>query len=406
MPITFVGQGLNPTKDTIGNILLQSFSNTDFTGFTCYVAFVSSTAVLGLREAILNSKSHINEFNVFVGVDLHGTSIEALKALLDLDINTKIFYTSSPIIFHPKIYIFESERLCRIIVGSSNLTQPGLFRHVEGSMQLDCDCIEVHPDCCYTQIKNYFSSFFQTPNMNIHSLTDDLIQFLTEQKIISSETQREATDEKKEPEHDDEATRIRERFPPIPMTSIPEVFRRPRSPPVQQPIQPPIPPPVQPVPTPPIPIPPGTPIVRTLVWQKNNLPTSDVLISLRVGTNVTGCLRLTSAGFRIGGRLITRETYFRHDLFGGFPWSQIKAVPFEEATNILFDITLRGRNIGQHRLTIRHKPSGEASQHNYTTSLHWGDISDTIRRENLVGLTFNLYAPTPGQTEPFYIEIL
>lgn len=54
---------------------------------------------------------------------------------------------------------------------------------------------------------------------------------------------------------------------------------------------------------------------------------------------------------------------------------------------------------------ISHKPSGEAGQHNYTTILHWSGLAETIRQLNLVGKTFNLYAPKDNRTGVFTIEV-
>ena len=46
-----------------------------------------------------------------VGVDQKATSKEALDLLLALGINTKVYYTESDVIFHPKIYVFDGSRI-------------------------------------------------------------------------------------------------------------------------------------------------------------------------------------------------------------------------------------------------------------------------------------------------------
>jgi hypothetical protein len=140
-----------------------------------------------------------------------------------------------------------------------------------------------------------------------------------------------------------------------------------------------------------------------LVWRKPNLPASDVQ---RQKGNPTYGLRLTQARFMVEGAKIDQTTYFRNTLFGGFHWTVIRQVPFKDSTRVRFDITILGQPYGIRQLEISNKPSGEAGQSNYTSILHWGELSTQIRDLNLVGRTFNLYAPEEGTTEPFFIEII
>ena len=139
-----------------------------------------------------------------------------------------------------------------------------------------------------------------------------------------------------------------------------------------------------------------------LLWKKPKLPASDVLYE-KTGTNPTGGLRFTQAHWEVMGVIIDQTTYFR-GLFKNFNWVVEKTDPFVETTHVLFNVIILDRNVGIHSLTIRHKPSGEASQGNYTTILSWGELGDLIRTSNLLGKDFYLYAPANGQKEPFYIE--
>ena len=104
------------------------------------------------------------------------------------------------------------------------------------------------------------------------------------------------------------------------------------------------------------------------------------------------------------GRLSTETSYFRN-LFPGFPWVQTRQTPFVERANVPFHIMIQGHDYGIQTLTINHKPSGEAGQHNQTTDLKWTGMTKTIRNLNLTGSELTLYGPAPGTTEPFFIEI-
>jgi hypothetical protein len=126
-----------------------------------------------------------------------------------------------------------------------------------------------------------------------------------------------------------------------------------------------------------------------------------------VGTqqgNFTGGVRLTQAKFRTAVGYIDQTTYFRHQLFGHLAWGVGRAKPFREDAWADFSVAIRGQDLGVHSLRITHKPSGEAGQNNYTTTLHWGNLGKTIRPLSLEGTVLTLFAPS-RQGEPFSVEI-
>ena len=141
-----------------------------------------------------------------------------------------------------------------------------------------------------------------------------------------------------------------------------------------------------------------------LLWKKTDLPASDVQ-SAKLGTHPTGGLRLTQASWEVDGGTIDQTEYFREIPFGGFDWRLERTSPRVEVTKVLFNVRIMGNDAGQYLLQIRHKPSGEAGQGNYTTSLSWGELGEVIRDSDLKGKTFSLHAPAKRQKEPFYIEI-
>lgn len=140
-----------------------------------------------------------------------------------------------------------------------------------------------------------------------------------------------------------------------------------------------------------------------LLWQKR-LNRSDAQ-QTSVGTNPTGCLRFTQAR-KENTHVIDQTKFFRIKLFGGFKWAEIKKSPYEEATQVPFHVTIKGKTLGIFELQVRHKPSGEAGQGNYTTSLHWGrKLINVIRDKTSAGNLFALYSPSQGSRSPFFIEI-
>jgi hypothetical protein len=140
-----------------------------------------------------------------------------------------------------------------------------------------------------------------------------------------------------------------------------------------------------------------------LVWKKK-LSTTD---AQRQKGHPTGEIRLAKAKWKDNGVLIDQTTYFRNKLFEGFKWKVTKKKPFAEEAKVKFDITILGKSLGIYTLAVGNKPSGEAGQHNYTSGLHWNDLSDLVQTEvDLTGRTLYIYAPPEGMNEPFFIEIL
>ncbi|MCG2717943.1 MAG: phospholipase D family protein [Nanoarchaeota archaeon] len=339
-------------------------------------------------------------------MDQQGTSKEALEALLGLDIGTSIYYTFSPIIFHPKIYLFEGDEKCRIIVGSSNLTKTGLFQNIEISLRVDFIKPDKNGEELLKQMYDYFESFFDDEVKNLHKLTQEIIEKMSEGGIIPDEFERmkvwgDKKFLKKETGKVNKLGELKSLFPTVRIQKLPSslktttVIKREKK-------KVTVPPLVEAVT--------ATPsqdvwgLKGRLVWKKTILPQSDVLYA-KSGTNPTGGLRLTQAGWKVGGKGIDWTTYFRQDLFGNFTWDVKRTTPFVEVAKVLFNVKILGKDIGQHQLVLRHKPIGEAGQRNYTTLLSWGEIGEEIKKTDLRGKDLYLYAPPAGQNEPFYIDI-
>jgi hypothetical protein len=138
-----------------------------------------------------------------------------------------------------------------------------------------------------------------------------------------------------------------------------------------------------------------------LLWRKR-LSATDA--QRKAGqTSPTGDLRLTQAGFRVRGALIRPQTYFRRQVFGSASWKPLPGRVAKEHAQIDFDITILGNGPRRHRLTVQHKPSGEARQRNYTTGIRWGQVLP--QGSNLKGRVLRLYGPPPGSKLPFFIDV-
>ncbi|GGC79500.1 hypothetical protein GCM10011508_03690 [Flavobacterium lutivivi] len=188
MQINFIGHGLDPTNEyTVGNILVSSFIDKKFSSFYGFVAFASIAGVKKLVPSILSSIQNYKNLTFYIGVDDNGTSKEALQLLIDNKIETYIFNTKSALIFHPKIYLFQGKTWTRIIIGSTNLTNSGLFVNVEGAIQLDFRTSDNQGNKITTQIKNYFSRLIDKSHPNIEPLKIELLNNLIEKGLVTNE---------------------------------------------------------------------------------------------------------------------------------------------------------------------------------------------------------------------------
>ena len=165
MKIFLLDQGLGnePTKDYIKRIL----EDEEVIEFRIIVAFATLDGLYNLGtfedQPLYNfiSKSQ-NRFECLVGVDSVTTPF-ALKEILRLEkeassgFEARIFSTSERKLFHPKIYMFKkSDGSFTIIIGSSNLTEGGLFKNIEASVMIE-DMTEEESNVFHNLWKNVWN---------------------------------------------------------------------------------------------------------------------------------------------------------------------------------------------------------------------------------------------------------
>ena len=99
-----------------------------------------------------------------VGVDIENTTVEGLQDLLSLstagDCETTVYHNESSVIFHPKIYLFRNDQRARLIIGSNNITEAGLFTNTEVSLQIDAEL----PDNVIVEMRLRYSIVAGSPS--------------------------------------------------------------------------------------------------------------------------------------------------------------------------------------------------------------------------------------------------
>jgi HKD family nuclease len=115
-----------------------------------------------------------------IGIDLGGTTIEALTYLSELP-NTRLRVVRSGmrnVVFHPKVYEFAGPTKWCLIIGSSNLTTGGLLANIESSFIVEGSASDANPGDAL------FAVFDQPPftaeHVRLAGLTDRLTAALAD----------------------------------------------------------------------------------------------------------------------------------------------------------------------------------------------------------------------------------
>lgn len=407
MKITFLGQGFEvESPNAIGYHLMLYLEQTTFHSFTGISAFASEAGIFGLAGYIQRAKQNYHipkKITLIVGVDQQGTSMEALKELKDLNVDSYIYHQLEFQIFHPKIYLFEGDEQTKLIVGSSNLTGSGLFMNIESSLLVEFDNNDTEGRTLLNELKTYFHTLFDLSDPNLFQISDSVIADFENKGIIPNEAQR-----RKKITHNtlnsNQQTSEQQNCIIIPSrntVSIPSSFpRKSTTRSYSDTLPSAIPNPlINNSLTPQA----NSNLNQFLVWQKLNLSQSDAQ-SVPVGTAITGNLKLSQARFRINNLFIDQKSYFRNIIFNNLTW--VKTKPNNntyEETFCPFDITILGIRIGEFYLKLSHDPVRIAGQGNTPTWLHWGNnLILLLQQNNIIGKTLNLYVIG----ESFSIEII
>ena len=188
METIIIGQGYNIEEDSsVGKELIKLFESKIYDNFTCLVAFASYGGVSALTRFINEGKVRGMKIKVILGVDQKATSKEALEEVLTWNVDARIYHTNSNNIFHPKVYLFENRDIFTLIVGSNNLTVPGLVQNIECSLLIK-DTID--PTSVHDDFYRYWKGMLEGTETHLYSVTQKLIDDLFRDKVITSEDLR------------------------------------------------------------------------------------------------------------------------------------------------------------------------------------------------------------------------
>ena len=150
-----------PFDEQLGSILSRMLRSGSYTNFTAVTAFAKNSGVLRLMPALKSFKQdHGGRLCFFIGVDLGGTSYEALLSLLEIADELAVIHTEDQVqqSFHPKLYSFFGGPNAAVIIGSNNLTAGGLWHNFESAVLLSSEDGDVNPAFIQQNISAYLSS--------------------------------------------------------------------------------------------------------------------------------------------------------------------------------------------------------------------------------------------------------
>jgi len=188
MEVKFIGQGLSRQSDRpASEVINEVLENFGYKEFAAFVAFASEG---GIKLILSNLKKFIRKggkVRLYIGVDLHATSKEALELLLKENIPSYIVYSPNDITYHPKVYTFEGESSYYIIVGSSNLTTKGLYQNVEASLCVSNKYQADEGRELLSDIYDYYNDFLNGQSTTCKTLTQEILDILINSKVVLSE---------------------------------------------------------------------------------------------------------------------------------------------------------------------------------------------------------------------------
>lgn len=175
-----------PFQGQLGKILKTELKS-NYSSFTIFSAFAKNSGVLRLKDSLETFRSNGGTVKAFIGIDLDGTSYEALLNLYNLCDELYVIHSENfSTTYHSKMYLLESTSVAWCAIGSNNLTGGGLWTNFEScsiqTYNLPNEKTEL--DSIYSVIEKYKDPEYEC-STKITSIND--IDVLLETNYISKE---------------------------------------------------------------------------------------------------------------------------------------------------------------------------------------------------------------------------
>jgi len=156
---------------------------------TLVSAFVNRQTLLRIKERILRLSTEETHIRFVIGVDMGGTSLEALRELLSWNVEVIIVKNRRHgHTFHPKMFVIEGLSEAVVIVGSHNLTDGGFYKNYECGVKITYHLPD--EEWRYRVALEELHRFVNPSNKISIPLSHEIIDFLYTNGYIPSESDK------------------------------------------------------------------------------------------------------------------------------------------------------------------------------------------------------------------------
>lgn len=384
MNVEILNQGFNIELDnSVGDKIIGLLNTENIKNFTILTAFTSESIINKLFNYLQSENIQVENVRIVTGIDQKGTTKEALLSLLEFtNIKSRVFYSSTFNIFHPKIYLLESEQKTFLIIGSSNLTQQGLFVNIESSVFLEIENNNKEDYEIITKLKSYYTIIDSDEDPNIYALTNELIEDFNSKNLLP--TKLEVIKEIRKSAIEKEASKeayAKRRVPKVPaflkkvITYVKTMTKGSEQ--------------AATLPT----------LVDTsdsIIWISSALTERDLNVPRGQNTNLTGDINIDRGSMPSS---IDFRHYYRENAFSDLNWTNSirKGSEHLQEATAKFEIFLDDISKGIYDLKLGHNPKTDTTsyaQKNAMTKLKWGSAKDVITNSDYLGKKMTI-----GRTE-------
>lgn len=373
MNIEILNQGFNIDLDnSIGEKIIELLKNEDIKNFTVLTAFTSESIISKLFVYLQAENIEIDNIRIVTGIDQKGTTKEALLSLLQYtNINSRVFYSSTNNIFHPKIYLLESDKNTYLIIGSSNLTQQGLFVNIESSILLEIENDNEEDYNIIIKLKEYYTIIEDDDDPNLYVLTHDLISDFDDKKLLPTKLEVIKEIRKSALEKEMSKTSYAKRaVPKIPsfLKGVISYVRRSIQSSKNNEVT-------------------SNTSSGIVLWISSSLTERDLNIPRGQNTNVTGDINIDRGDMP---DTLDFRHYYREVAFNNLNWrnSTRKASGHLEEAIAKFEIFIDDISRGIYDLKLSHNPKTDTKtyvQKNAVTKLKWGSAKHIVANPAYLG---------------------
>lgn len=180
--IKIIIQPLDGTS--LGDLLKQCLKGEfeSFKSFYVAVAFLKKSGFKHIKNELSEFLGKGGKAKFIVGVDHSGTTYEGLQEVINCVGNSgEIWIQHSEethVTFHPKVYLFEGEKLSVLVIGSNNITEGGLYTNDEASSISWLDMTNKDDLNLFASVKKYFEEWSKEGSTNILKLDNTVLESL------------------------------------------------------------------------------------------------------------------------------------------------------------------------------------------------------------------------------------